>query len=138
MRTKLHTALFGSALLIAVPAVAHHSFAMFEAEKEITLDGTIEGVDWTNPHIWFYVMVPQPNGTADKWGVEAGATNSMMRFGWKRNTLKPGDKVSVVVRPMKDGTHAGSLRRVTMTDTGQTFVRDTEGARPQGLVGAGQ
>ncbi len=105
---------------VAWPASAHHSFAMFEGEKTITLEGTVD------------IMVDSPSGTPEVWGMEGGATNTMARFGWKRNSLKPGDKITAVVRPMKDGSHAGSIRKIT-TEAGLVLIRDTEGARPDGI-----
>ncbi len=118
-------------------AAAHHSFAMFEGEKTITLEGTVKDFQWANPHIWIDILVDTPSGTPELWGMEGGATNTMGRFGWKRTSLKPGDKITAIVRPMKDGSHAGSIRKIT-TASGEVLIRDTEGARPDGYAVPGQ
>jgi hypothetical protein len=120
------------AALIGGAASAHHSFAMFEHDKTVTLDATVESVEWSNPHIWVNLMTNAQDGGPEKWGIEAGATNTMLRFGWKRNTLKPGDKVTAIVHPMKDGSHSGSLVKL-ITSTGQELVIGVQGARPEGV-----
>jgi hypothetical protein len=131
MKISSFAALLGMASLIALPADAHHSFAMFEPEKTVTLDATVKSVEWSNPHIWINLVAPDPSGGPPVgWGVEAGATGTMMRFGWKRNTLKPGDKVVATIHPMRDGTKAGSLVKF-VTASGDTLVIGVQGARVQ-------
>jgi hypothetical protein len=97
-------------------AVAHHSTAMFEAEKRVTLSGTITDFQWTNPHAWIQVTVAGADGKPADWSFECGSPNTLSRQGWKPSTFKPGDKVVVVANPMKDGTHAGLLISVTLAD----------------------
>jgi hypothetical protein len=116
-------------LAAAAPASAHHSFAMFEPLRTITLNGTVENVAWANPHIWINILVDSPSGPPVRWGLEGGSPGTMTRFGWKRNSMKPGDKVVVVVRPLRDGNPAGSIRTITLA-SGEVLHRDTEGARP--------
>lgn len=117
-------------LLVAMPASAHHSFAMFDFEKSVTLQGVIKKFDYSNPHTWIDMVVANPDGTTDVWGFEAGATNTMHRLGWTSTTLKPGDKVSMEFHPMKNGSKAGSLIKVTRED-GQSFMIGAQGARPE-------
>jgi hypothetical protein len=136
MKSAFALVLLCGAAVTAIPATAHHSFAMFEPEKTVTLDATVENVEWSNPHIWVNLIVNNAQGQPEKWGVEAGATNTMLRFGWKRSTLKPGDKVTATIHPMKDGTHNGSLVKF-VTESGQTLVIGVQGARPEGTEGSG-
>jgi len=102
-------ALAGIALAIASPALAHHSFAMFDAEKNITLTGTVKEFEWTNPHVWIHVVVPDDKGVAREWGFEMQAIQQDMAGGWRPDSVKPGDKVSIEFHPLKDGTRGGQL-----------------------------
>ena len=90
------------------PAFAHHSFAMFDAQKQVTLSGTVREFQWTNPHSWLQVQVPQGAASVE-YSIELGSPNSMSRRGWRRTTFKPGDKVTVVINPMRDGSSGGAL-----------------------------
>lgn len=103
-------------VLVAQPALAHHSFANFDLNKEITVAGTIKEVQFTNPHVWLQVMVPDGKGSQTEWSIEAGAPGMLLRTGWKPNTLKTGDAVTVVTHPAKNGEANGSLIRVTLPD----------------------
>ncbi len=105
-----------AALLAAHPVFAHHSFAMFELTREIILVGTIKEVQFTNPHVWLQVLVPDGKGGQTEWSIEAGAPGMLLRTGWKPSTLKPGDAVTVVTHPAKSGASNGSLVRVTVPD----------------------
>ena len=105
-----------AAMAAAAPALAHHSFAMFDLTKEQPLVGTIKEVQFTNPHVWLQVLVPDDKGGQTEWGLEAGAPGMLLRTGWKVNTLKPGDKVSLVMHPAKSGATNGSLVRITVPD----------------------
>ena len=104
------------ALLAARPVVAHHSFAMFDLVKEITLVGTIKEVQFTNPHVWLQVLVPDGKGGTTEWSIEAGAPGMLLRTGWKPSTLKFGDAVTVVTHPARSGASNGSLVRITIPD----------------------
>ena len=90
----------------AMPAVAHHSFAMFDQRKVMTLEGTVHEFQWTNPHAWIELDVPQKGG-AQRWSIELNSPNNLKRQGWKRNSLKPGDKVTVRIAPLRSGEHGG-------------------------------
>ncbi len=101
------------------PAVAHHSRSMFDQNKQITLVGTVKEFQWTNPHCWIQVLVPDPaNPGADpmEWGVEMGAPVELMRKGWKPKSLNPGDKVTILINPLHDGQHGGLVLSVTGPD----------------------
>lgn len=99
----------GAALAMAPPALAHHSFAMFNNEKSLTLEGSVKEFQWTNPHSWVQVIVKDPSGKEIEWSIEAGSPNGLSRQGWSRRSAKPGDKAVVVIHPMKDGSNGGSL-----------------------------
>lgn len=113
MKTKLLAMIACSAALVTGPALAHHSFAMFDRDKEVTIVGTVKEFQWTNPHSWIQVNVAGKGGKVVEWSIEGGSPNIMVRQGWKRDVIKAGDKVTVVMNPMKDGSPGGSLVRVT-------------------------
>jgi hypothetical protein len=117
MRT-LTLGLVAMALVGAVvsDAAAHHSFAPFNLETEKTISGTVKKFDWTNPHTWIWVDVPNDKGGVETWGIEGMSPNYLGRRGWTKNSLKPGDKVSIVVRPMRDGSPGGMFVRATLAD----------------------
>jgi len=102
------------AVSLVAPAFAHHSFAMFDNQKDVTLEGTIKEFQWTNPHTWIQVMVKDAAGKEVEWSIEGGSPNSLSRNGWKRTSLKPGDKVVLVTHPLKDGSAGGSLVTVSV------------------------
>ena len=101
------------ALASAAPALAHHSFSMFDMAQEKTIAGTVTDFQWTNPHSFIWLEVPTATGT-EHWGVEGMSPNFLERRGWSKNTLHTGDKVSVVIHPVKNGGHGGSFVRVTL------------------------
>lgn len=103
-------------LAVAGSAWAHHSFAMFDLEKQLTVDGTVKEFQWTNPHCWLQVMVPDGKGGEQEWSFEMGALGMLARTGWKSTTVKPGDKVTVVMNPLKSGEPSGRLLKVTLPD----------------------
>ena len=131
MKTSLLGWAAAFALVVVAPALAHHSPAAFEAQKTVTLKGTIKEFRWQNPHTWIEVMVPDEKGQEVLWAVELTSPTYLIRAGWKSNTLKPGDKVTVVGRPLKSG-EAGSaiFTSVTLAD-GRTLLE-----RPARLGGA--
>src|ERR1700758_1402652 len=78
---------------------AHHSFAMFDQSKQVTLKGTVTEFQWTNPHAWIHLDVPNPNGVKDSWQVELNSPNNLKRQGWKSSSVKAGDQVTLVLNP---------------------------------------
>ena len=97
-------------------ALAHHSFAMFDMTKQVTLEGTIKTFKWSNPHAWIEINVPKAGGDVEMWSVELTSPNNLMRVGWKRTSLKPGDKVTMIIHPLRTGAPGGSLAQVTLVD----------------------
>jgi hypothetical protein len=93
-------------LALAGPCCAHHSFAMFDRTKTVTLQGTVKQFQWTNPHCFIQLAVTAKKGY-EEWSIEMGAPVELFRNGWRPATLKAGDKVTVVVNPMRDGSRGG-------------------------------
>src|SRR5262245_63591262 len=93
---------------LAGPALAHHSFAMFDTANTVTLSGTVSAFDWTNPHSYIELDVADDKGGTKHWSIELGSTSILQRGGWKFTTIRKGDKVSAVVAPLRSG-EAGSL-----------------------------
>ena len=100
----------------AIPALAHHSFAMFDAEKKMTLDGTVKEFQWTNPHSWILMTVSNAQGQAEQWAIEMGGPSGLARQGWVPKTLTPGMKVKTVIHPLRDGTAGGQFMAITLPE----------------------
>ncbi len=100
----------------AMPAVAHHSFAMFDASKLMTIEGTVKDFQWTNPHAWILLMVNDGEGQPAQWAVELNGPTGLVRDGWKPKTLTPGMKVKLVIHPLRDGQKGGQFLAVTLPD----------------------
>jgi len=113
--------------IYAVPAFAHHSFAMFDASKTMTLQGTVKEFHWTNPHSWIFLMVQNPGGPPTEWPIELGAPGGLIRQGWVPKTLTAGMNVKVVIRPLKDGKPGGQFLAVTLPDGTQLGDPSTAG-----------
>jgi uncharacterized protein DUF6152 len=96
-----------SLLAPASLAWAHHSAAAFDAGTQKVITGTVQKFNWTNPHTWVWLDVPNEQGGVDIWGIEGMSPNYLARRGWSKSTLKPGDKLSITIRPMKDGQKGG-------------------------------
>jgi hypothetical protein len=116
MRALQKILLLSAAMMVGSSSWGHHSFAMFDLDKEVTLDGVVKEFQWTNPHVWLQVLVPDAKGGTMEWSLEAGAPGMLTRTGWKSSMLKTNDKVTVVIHPLKSGAPGGSLMRVTLPD----------------------
>jgi hypothetical protein len=99
-------------LFVAPAAWAHHSFAMFDQTRQVTINGVVRDFQWTNPHA--FIEVEDSQGRT--WGVELNSPNNLVRQGWKRTLLAPGDKVTVVINPLRDGRPGGLFNAVTLPD----------------------
>jgi hypothetical protein len=102
-------------LLIAKSGVAHHSAAMFDTQKSITLHGAVRLFQWTNPHCWIQLTVPSPAAKTE-WSIEMGSTGNLYRNGWRSGTLTTGERVTVTIHPVRDGTAAGQFVSATAVD----------------------
>jgi len=122
MRTRLALVAGSLLVLAAAPAVAHHSFAAeYDRNKQINLTGTVTKVDWMNPHMYFYIDVKEANGSVTSWGLENGNLSGLMRRGWRKDSLKIGDVVTVEGFLAKDGTHIANARSVKLSDGRKMF-----------------
>ena len=131
MTTRFVTsALVALAALAAVrvaPVTAHHSFvAEFDGSKPVTLKGVVTQIDWTNPHVWFYVSVKDEEGHTARWGCEMGAPHQLQQRGWLRDTMKIGDVVTVEGSLARDGSKRANARTVTTSD-GKTLGAASSG-----------
>jgi hypothetical protein len=115
MSATRSTGLLLAALLIAAPGYAHHSGAIYDSERTVTLTGKVREFQWTNPHCWIQVVAAGAAGE-EEWSVEMGAPLQLYQAGWKPGTLKPGDEITVLARPARDGTHAGLFLSATGKD----------------------
>lgn len=113
------------AVALCVPAMAHHSFAMFDQTKTITLDGTVSRFDWVNPHMHVRVLIAAapPGIEAGEWDCEGASTNISAREGWTKSTISAGDKIKITIHPLRDGSRGGSLMFAVVPD-GRTLYHD--------------
>jgi len=128
---RSRTLLLGAALLgVSAPAWVHHSGAMFDRSKQIEITGAIKEFNWTNPHSSFKVDV-ETAGKLETWAIEMNSPNNLVREGWKRTTIKPGDKVKVTINPLRDGKPGGWYVAITLPD-GKTLSTEAgpDGRKP--------
>lgn len=104
------------AMLGSTAGLAHHSFAMFEHENQIKLTGTVGRFQWTNPHVYIELQVAGDNGEMRVWTIECASPGILSRIGWKFNSIKSGDEVTVIVGPLKSGEPGALLKQITLPD----------------------
>ena len=114
MKLKL-TILAAALAAVAAPALAHHSFSMFDKDKNVKITGTLKEFEWTNPHAWLHVTTVE-NGKPVEWSFEMGSVGQVAAQGWKADIVKPGDKITVEGHPLKDGSRGGQYRIATLPD----------------------
>ena len=112
--------LLAAVIAATSPALAHHSFAMYDLGKKTTLSGTVKTLQWTNPHVVIWILLrPAGGGAAHEWSIETTSPGVLTRGGWTRRSIKAGDQISVTFFPLRDGSHGGGLESVTLLETGQ-------------------
>ena len=130
MRARL-AVIATAAVALAVPVTpifAHHSFAAeYDANKPVTLKGTVTKVEWTNPHARFYVTVKDASGAVSNWNLELASPNVLKRSGWSRDSLKEGDVITVEGSAAKDGSKMANARLVTLADGKKVFAGSSGG-----------
>ncbi len=131
MACKLAILIPGGLLLLATaPVFGHHSVAAeFDVNRQVTYTGVITGVEWSNPHIYFYVDVKDADQKVTNWAFEGAGPNTLARMGWLRDMLKVGDRVTVVAFPARDGAYVASAQKVTLAN-GHTVL---SGPSPDGV-----
>jgi hypothetical protein len=128
MKRTLWSLSLGVSLVIALPATAHHSFpAQYDINKPITLTGRVTKVEWTNPHIFIYVDVKDEKGAVVNWAFEMGGPNALIRQGWKRDSLKPDDTVTIEGSLARDGSRLVNARSIVLAGTGRKLFAGSSG-----------
>jgi len=121
-------------LAMAMPAAAHHSFAMFDFSKTMTVKGTVTEFRWTNPHVALLVQLdPKPGAAAEVWSMELTSPGNLTRTGWSRHSFKPGDRIELEFNPLRDGKHGGAFSKATILATGQVISSNLRAAEKPGL-----
>ena len=124
-------AVSGALMIPGIPLLAHHSFAAeYDSNKPVSLTGAVTKVEWTNPHVRFYIDVKDAGGATNNWEFELGSPNGLMRKGWTRNSLKEGDKISVDGYLAKDGAHLANARTVSLPDGRKVFAGAADDGGP--------
>jgi hypothetical protein len=116
MKRTASALIAAAGLLAGAPVFAHHSFAMFDTTKQVTLVGTVTAFEWTNPHAYIELDVATDAGATRHWTIELGSPSILQQGGWKFKDLKFGDKITAIVNPLKSGQSGALLSRITMPD----------------------
>ena len=126
---SLKRAFFASLLLAALaPAYAHHSYAMFDTTKTLTVTGTVRTLEWASPHVWLWIEVSDGKGGSDPYGFETVSPAQIQRdYGWDKSVVKVGDKVTVEFAPLRSGKNGGELEKVTLESGRVLATRFTKG-----------
>jgi len=138
---NLFRAVAVAALLVGapVPVVAHHSFAAeFDANKPVTIKGTVVKMEWVNPHTWIHIDATGPDGKVERWAVEGGAPNALIRRGWTKNSVPLGVQIVVEGFQAKDGSFRANGRDITFPDGKKLFIGSEGTGAPEEKPGRGR
>jgi len=141
VRTKIFRVIVGAALLVAagVPVLAHHSFAAeFDSSKPVKIKGTVVEVDWINPHSWIHIDATGPDGKVERWAIEGGAPNALLRRGWTKNSVPVGVEIIVEGFQAKDGSFRANGRDITFPDGKKLFIGSEGTGAPDEKPGRGR
>ncbi len=117
----------------ATAAQAHHSFAMFDFSKTVTVNGVVKELQWTNPHVLIWIeSEPAAGQPATEWTAELTSPGNLTRMGWTKRALKPGDRVEMQINPLRDGSHGGAFHQAKLLSTGQIFTSNLRSQPPPG------
>jgi len=127
-------AVLAGMLAAAPPALAHHSFAMFDFSHTVTIKGTVKEFRWTNPHVILLVTAaPKAAEAGEVWSMELTSPGNLTRLGWSHHSFKPGDRLTLEFNPLRDGKHGGAFKQATLLDTGQVLSSNLREAEKPGL-----
>ncbi len=130
-KTVIAALLAGAALMSSGgAALAHHSYAAFDRNKTVEMTGTVKSWEWTNPHVWLTLSVPQKKGAPVDWAFEGLAPGTLRGKGWTRTLIKEGDKVTVVMNPRRDGTPGGALANVILSNGAKLGAENPAAQKP--------
>lgn len=116
MILKLAGLLAVSGSVLAAPAWAHHSHVNYETTKTVTVSGTVTEVQWINPHTWFFLTVIDEDGQPREWALESGSPSQLVRRGWSPDSIKPGDTITAIAKPLRSGSYGGLLGTIILSD----------------------
>jgi hypothetical protein len=134
MKSKALYSVLVLAAALAVPAYAHHSFAMFDFNNTVTFSATVTEFRWTNPHVVLLVEgSPKPGAPAEVWSMELTSPGNLTRMGWSRKSFKPGDHIELQFNPLRDGKHGGAFKEAKLLATGQVLTSSVRDAEKPGL-----
>ena len=132
MKFKHIVTTFGIVLVLPLPAAAHHSQTMYDGNTEIEIRGVVQEFEWSNPHTWLYVTIEDESGAPSQWAFESNSTGQLSRVGWTADLINPGDEVTIIMHPLRDGTRGGSIVAVRLPDG---TVLPSGGVRPDPVGG---
>jgi hypothetical protein len=134
---KVRSLLILMAAICALPVIAHHSFAMFDSERQVLLKGKVTEFLWQNPHIYIHLEAPDAKGKLREWTIECANPGILNRLGWKFNMIKKGDQISTVVAPLRTGEPGALLKQVKIAD-GRVFGNGVPAGQPNISIETGK
>lgn len=135
LRTAAWAALAATLTAFVAPAIAHHSFAMFDYTRTVTFKGTVKEFQWNNPHaiLWVYSDAAKEGEQPVLWSIELTSPGNLTRIGWTRKSFNSGDRVELEINPLRDGNNGGTFKKGTVLATGQVWISNQREAEKPGL-----